>query len=80
MSAAASITIGLTAGCPLHGIPRTSADVTPGHVDLIIGYTPSGRPVTITTTTLEWVDDLIAAAQTLRARGIVQAGMQAVTP
>jgi len=77
---AALVAIGLRDGGDLYGTPRAGQHSVPGTAGIILGYTVDGQPVIIATTSLEWLDDLVAAAQHARARGIVQAGMKAKVP
>lgn len=71
--------------CGLHGRPAARPVTQPGHVTVQFGLLPSGRPLTITVTRLEWLDDLESAIHVARAAGVVEAGMSlaaalAVTP
>ncbi len=74
LDAPALISIGQD-GCHLHGAPVAAPDTVPGAVGIILGFTCDGRPVILASESLEWLDDLEAAAQVARSRGIVQAGM-----
>ena len=71
---AARLSIG---GLPAVGLYRTpwTEDAVPGQVTVFLGNTPSGLPVTLTVTSLQWLDDLEAAARAARAQGIIEAGM-----
>ncbi len=69
--------IGTHGGLALHGTPVAPPETIPGAVGIIIGYTCQGEPVILGTESLEWLEDLKAAAEYARARGVVQAGMAA---
>jgi hypothetical protein len=55
--------------------PCASPVTGPGEVVITLGLLPSGRPLTLTVTSLEWLDDLTEAVQQARAAGIVEGGM-----
>jgi hypothetical protein len=74
----AALSVGDLSAFGLHGTPVAAQDTVPGAVGIILGFTPNSQPVIIGITSLEWLDDLEAAVQAARARGIVQAGMTAV--
>ena len=46
-----------------------------GEVTIMLGALPSGRPLTLTVTSLEWLDDLEEAVREAHAAGIVRAAM-----
>ena len=71
----ARLQVGSPHSVGLYRIPAVSEVTEPGQVTLILGSTLSGLPVTLTITSLEWLDDLAEAVAIARARGIVQAGM-----
>jgi hypothetical protein len=60
--------------CGLYGIPAAPA-AADGSVTIELGRLPSGRPLFITVTSLEWLDDLASALQVAQARAVVEAGM-----
>ena len=60
------------------GVYLTPSAVTvtaPGEVVIMLGALPSGRPLTLTVTSLEWLDDLEEAVREAHAAGIVRAAM-----
>lgn len=61
--------------CNLYPAPSALPVTSPGVVTLILGNLPSGRPLAVTVTSLEWLDDLESAVRAARARAIVEAGM-----
>ena len=76
---APSARLGMGYGARSVGVHRTpvAAPVTePGKVTLILGTLPSGLPITLTVTSLEWLDDLESAIQAARAAGVIEAGMK----
>jgi MerR family regulatory protein len=74
-SSSASVQAG--AGVVLHlDLTPVPAEVTePGHVMVVLGWTRTGKPVTLTVTSLEWLDDLEFAIQAARAAGVVEGEM-----
>jgi hypothetical protein len=70
----ARVDLGGGYSCGLRGIPAAPA-AADGTVTIVLGALPSGRPLVITVTSLEWLDDLESAVQVARARGVVEAGM-----
>lgn len=72
--APARVDLGGGYACNLYGIPAVPATAD-GKVIIEVGRLPSGRPLTIAVTSVEWLDDLESAIQVARARGIVEAGM-----
>lgn len=68
---------GMVAG--LHFTPVAAEDGPPGSAAVILGWTGQGKPVTLITGTLAWLDELEDAIQQARARAIVKAEL-AVTP
>lgn len=59
----------------LYRVPQVAEAQKPGEITIILGRTMSGLPVTLTITSLEWLDDLGAAVLVAVAQGIVEAGM-----
>lgn len=76
--ASATLKIGAGSGYALHFTAEPAKDNNPGSTTIIIGYTPGGKPVTLTVTSIGWLDDLESAIQAARAAGIVQGDMQPV--
>ncbi len=72
---AARIDLGSGYSCNLYGVPAAPAAAGPGKVTLVLGALPSGRPIAITVTSLQYLDDLESAVQMARARAVVEAGM-----
>ena len=65
-----------TRGVGVHRTPVAAPVTEPGQVAIILGTLPSGLPVTLTVTSLEWLDDLESAIQAARAAGVIEAGMK----
>jgi len=81
VTASAVLRIGNHAPVPLYGTPAVTPDCRPGEVTIILGWTDRRQPVTVTTSTLEWPEDLEDAARIAWAGGIVRAEMNmAVIP
>ena len=59
----------------LHGTPLAEQTAVPLAAGILLGRTCGGVPVRLAATSLEWLDDLEAAIQIARARGIIEAGM-----
>ena len=68
--------IGSAHNAPLYRTPAAALAIEPGQVTIILGNTISGLPVTLTVTSLEWLDDLEDAIQVARAQGVVQGDMK----
>ncbi len=73
--AAARIDLGSGYSCNLYSVPAAPPVTAPGRIALVLGTMPSGRPLVVTVTSLEWLDDLESAVQMARARAIVEADM-----
>lgn len=78
--ASASLQLGDSPPLDLYFSPAPSHDITPGSTALILGYTAGGQPVKLTTTSLEWLRDLVSAGVAAEAQGIVQAAMERIVP
>lgn len=66
-------------GTVLYRTP-VSAAASAGKVTILLGYAPSGTPVTLESASLDWLDDLESAIQVARAAGIVEAGLERIVP
>jgi hypothetical protein len=75
---AASARLDTGTGHPMgvHRTPAAAPVTTPGEITIVLGTTPSGLPVTLAVTSLEWLDDLESAIRQARAAGVVEAGMR----
>lgn len=74
-AAAARVDLGGGYECGLRGRPSAQPVTRLGTVTVQLGLLPSGRPLTVAVTSLEWLDDLEFAIQAARAAGVVEAGM-----
>lgn len=74
------ISTGWREGGDLYGTPRAGQVPVPGTAAVILGITIDGLPVTLATTSIEWLDALESAIQVARAQGIAEAGMKLVAP
>ena len=61
MTASAALRTGDRAPVPLQRTPFASPGSRPGEITVILGYTPHGDPVTVTSSSFEWVHDLLDA-------------------
>jgi hypothetical protein len=75
MTAAVVLRVGCHAPVLLYGTPAVSPDYRPGEVTIVLGHTLDGQDVTLTTSSLEWDEDLEDAARVAFAGGVIQAGM-----
>jgi hypothetical protein len=73
--ASARFALGDEAACPVYYTPQAAAVSEPGTVTVILGYTPSGRAVSLHVTSLAWLDDLESAVRAARAQDGDGAGM-----
>ena len=69
----------LGASVGVYRTPATLPAVRGGEVTIVLGTLPSGRPVTLTVSSREWLDDLIEAAADARAK-LSPAMVLVVTP
>jgi hypothetical protein len=75
VTASAVLRVGCHAPVVLHGAPVAVTECRPGEVTISLGH-----EAVITITTLEWTDDLLAAAADAGAIGFTRAGMRRTLP